>query len=472
MKDIKTKDTSNIFIKTLDKSLIVADKAKDSLVVTKEKINNINNTTSQTEYGSEKIKQATRETAIVTKKIAKREIKKTPERTIKAAKRTKKAAQKGIKTAKKVAETSAKVAKKTAQVTKHAVKATAKAVKVAIKATIAAIKAIIAGTKALISAIAAGGWVAVVIIVLICVIGLICASTFGIFFSNETGSKSMTDVIRETNSEVYRKIEDIKKKNTYDEVDIESTYSNWNEVIAIYSVKYSEDGKYNITIIDEGNENKVKKTFWDFNEIQSSITEEKNSEDEIKKVLKIKIVSKSKEDIMNKYNFNDSKKNEVNELLSKQYDSLWRNLIYGSLEGNKQIVEIAKQQVGNIGGEPYWRWYGFDHRIEWCAVFVSWAANQAGLLDDKIPKFSGVANGIEWFKARGEWQEKGYIPRPGDIIFFDWEVDGKPNHVGIVEKVENGKIYTVEGNSTDDGCREKEYSINSNVIFGFGLPAY
>lgn len=175
---------------------------------------------------------------------------------------------------------------------------------------------------------------------------------------------------------------------------------------------------------------------------------------------------------MKNLGFSQAEIASVNELLSDEYDSLWRNLIYGSLNGNKQIVEIAKQQVGNVGGEPYWRWYGFDHRIEWCAVFVSWAANQAGVLNDKIPKFAGVATGIEWFKSRGQWQGKGYSPRPGDIIFFDWEVDGKPNHVGIVEKTEGGYIYTVEGNSTDDGCRAKKYSINSNVIYGFGLPDY
>lgn len=105
---------------------------------------------------------------------------------------------------------------------------------------------------------------------------------------------------------------------------------------------------------------------------------------------------------MKEQRFNEKDIENVNQLLSKEYDSLWRNLIYGSLSGNKQIVEIAKQQIGNVGGEPYWRWYGFDHRIEWCAVFVSWAANQAGLLNDKIPKFSGVSNGIEWFKAKGE----------------------------------------------------------------------
>ena len=472
MKDIKTRNAADKTIKTLDKSLIVADKTKESLVITKEKVNSINNKDSEIQYASNKITRGSDKTIRTSAKVAKREIKKAPERIRKTAKNTAKATKKGIKTAKKVAEASAKVAKKTAQATKHAVKATVKATKVAIKATIAAIKAMIAGIKALVAAIAAGGWVAVVIIVLICLIGLLCASIFGVFFSNETGSKPMTDVIRETNSQVYKEIENVKNITDYDELEIESTYSNWNEIIAVYSVEYSENGKYNISVIDEKNEKYIKEMFWDFNSIKYS-TEKVTTEDgKYKTILKIKITSKSKEEVMKNLGFSQTEIASVNELLSDEYESLWRNLIYGSLNGNKQIVEIAKQQVGNVGGEPYWRWYGFDHRIEWCAVFVSWAANQAGVLNDKIPKFAGVATGIEWFKSRGQWQERGYSPRPGDIIFFDWEVDGKPNHVGIVEKIENGYIYTIEGNSTDDGCRAKKYSIKSNVIYGFGLPAY
>ena len=472
MKDIKTKEKNNTLIKTLNKSLILTDKTKDTLVITKEKINDIPNKETQTEYGSQKIIKSTEQSARIATKIAEKGIKKAPENTIKTAKNTKKMASKSIKTVKKISKAAVKTTEKAIKTTKETVKTTVKATKVTIKATIAAIKAMIAGTKALIAAIAAGGWIAIMVIIIICLIGLICASIFGVFFSNETDSKSMTTVIGETNSEVYNKIEDIKVKNKYDEVDIESTYSNWNEVIAIYAVKYSEDDKYNITIIDEDNEQKIKNIFWDFNEIQYSTKTEEISEEETKTILSIKIISKTKEDLMKKYNFKEEAINQVNELLSKKYDTLWKNLIYGSLEGNHQIVEIAKQQIGNVGGEPYWRWYGFNERVEWCAVFVSWAANQVGLLNDKIPKFSGVNNGIEWFKARGEWQNKGYSPRPGDIIFFDWEQDGKPNHVGIVEKTEKGYIYTIEGNSTDDGCRAKKYSVNSDVIYGFGIPKY
>ena len=157
----------------------------------------------------------------------------------------------------------------------------------------------------------------------------------------------------------------------------------------------------------------------------------------------------------------------------QEYASLWSSVIFGTSVGSPNNVQIALSQVGNVGGQPYWSWYGFNSRVEWCACFVSWVANQAGYIDTNVvPKFAGCANGVNWFKAVGQWKEKGFTPNPGDIIFFDWEADGGVDHVGIVEKVENGKIYTVEGNSTDDMCRQKEYEINSQVIFGFGTPAY
>ena len=177
--------------------------------------------------------------------------------------------------------------------------------------------------------------------------------------------------------------------------------------------------------------------------------------------------------MITQYYFTPIQKQQLNELLSEEYASLWSSVIFGTSVGSPDIVQIALSQVGNVGGQPYWSWYGFTSRVEWCACFVSWVADQAGYIETNVvPKFSGVIQGINWFKAVGQWKEAGFVPNPGDIIFFDWENDGSADHVGIVEKVENNTVYTVEGNSNGDTCRQKEYSINSNVIFGYGTPAY
>lgn len=140
--------------------------------------------------------------------------------------------------------------------------------------------------------------------------------------------------------------------------------------------------------------------------------------------------------------------------------------------GNQAIVEVALTQLGNEGGQPYWSWYGFDGRVEWCACFVSWCADQCGYLDSGIvPKFAGCVDGANWFKGNGQWQDRNYEPTAGTIIFFDWENDGETDHVGIVEKCENGVVYTVEGNS-GDACRQNQYSVGSSSIYGYGIPAY
>lgn len=134
---------------------------------------------------------------------------------------------------------------------------------------------------------------------------------------------------------------------------------------------------------------------------------------------------------------------------------------------NASIVTIAKTQVGNVGGEVYWKWYGYDSRVEWCACFVSWCAEQSRQLDVSIPKFSAVKDGIAWYKEKGLWKDRNYSPNVGDLIFFDWENDGIPDHVGIVERIENNRVFTIEGNSNDI-CKEKGYQKNSKAIYGYG----
>ena len=142
-------------------------------------------------------------------------------------------------------------------------------------------------------------------------------------------------------------------------------------------------------------------------------------------------------------------------------------VINGTRPGNPQLVELAKSQVGNVGGYPYWSWYGFDSRVEWCACFVSWCYNQAGKSE---PRFAGCEwQGVPWFQSHGQWGARGYENiAPGDAIFFDWDLDGTADHVGIVIGTDGSRVYTVEGNS-GDACKIKSYDLNYQSIKGYGL---
>lgn len=140
--------------------------------------------------------------------------------------------------------------------------------------------------------------------------------------------------------------------------------------------------------------------------------------------------------------------------------------------GGSDIVTIAKSQVGNIGGETYWKWYGFSSRVEWCACFVSWCANEAGLIEQGlVPKFSYCPDGIKWFRENGRWLDRRSMPQAGYIVFFDWNLDGTADHVGIVEKVEGNVIYTIEGNVNNE-CINKSYPLNLDISYIMGYSFY
>lgn len=141
--------------------------------------------------------------------------------------------------------------------------------------------------------------------------------------------------------------------------------------------------------------------------------------------------------------------------------------VNGTRPGNQAVVDIAKSQVGNVGGQPYWSWYGFTSRVEWCACFVSWCYGQMGLTE---PRFSGCqSQGIPWFQSHGQWGGRDYANiAPGDAIFFDWDLDGSADHVGIVVGTDGSRVYTVEGNS-GDACKIKSYSLDYQCIKGYGL---
>ena len=143
--------------------------------------------------------------------------------------------------------------------------------------------------------------------------------------------------------------------------------------------------------------------------------------------------------------------------------------LFAGLFGSQQIVSVAMGQIGNSGGQKFWSWYGFDSHVEWCACFVSWCADQSGLIESgKVPKFSLCSSGVTWFQGKNKWQSGGTTPSAGMIIFFDWDHDGNSDHVGIVEKCEGGRVYTVEGNSSDQ-VRQRNYAVDYASIMGYGV---
>ena len=500
MSKIKTKEIIKGTIKQLDKSVIVVERTKDNLVNIKEKVNSSYSTDDEVnEYASKKIQftsnrvmdetvytfntkgkegiTTTKNNVIKTKnqlKTIKTKIKRNKEikvarKNIKTGKVALQKSNQFVKNTKKIATKSLKATKTSQRVAKN----TVRGVKQAVKITISAVKGIIAGTKALITALIAGGWVAVVVILIICLVALLCSSIYGVFFSNEeVGSDyKLNEVVKELNEELDDKILSIKNDNSYNDYKITSTRAEWKEILAIYVVYYSSNNDSDVLILTEEKKEKIKEVFWDMTSISSDIKVEE-VDGTIQNILYIDIKGKTTEEIMEEYNFTEEQKEQVKDLLDSGYNNLWVSVIYGT-DSSSSMTNIALAQVGNVGGEPYWTWYGFNSRVEWCAVFVSWVANELGYIDAGIiPKFVACINGVNWFKDRGLWQEGNYTPKESDIIFFDWEDDGSVDHVGIVIKVENNKVYTVEGNSTDDTCRQLEYSINNKVIYGYGTPVY
>lgn len=425
---------------------------------------------------------------------------KTTQKTIKTAEQTArttiKTTQAAAKTAQRTAQATAKAAKAAAQAARATAKAIATGVKAAVKATIAAVKAIIAATKALVAAIAAGGWVAVVVIIVICLIGLIVGSCFGIFFSNEdSGSgQTMQAVVQEINTDYQTQIDTIKANISYDVLEMSGSRAVWPEVLAVYAVKTTTDpnNAQEVATMDDSKKAILKDIFWQMNEISSRIetkTEEVITETDdghgniveststvTRTYLYITVSHKTAEEMADQYNFSADQRKQLAELLADENRSMWSAVLYGIGTGDGEIVTVALSQIGNVGGQPYWSWYGFDGRVEWCACFVSWCANECGYIDSGvIPKFAGCANGVQWFKDRGQWQDGSFKPSAGQIIFFDWDnkgssgpQDGQSDHVGIVEKCGNGIVYTIEGNS-GDSCRQNQYPVGYYEILGYGI---
>ena len=444
------------------------------------------------QQGKKTIKTTARNAEKTVKTTAKGTVKAT-EKGVKTAKATSKTAikttEQTAKAAQKTAKASVKAAQRTAQTAKATAKATAEATKATVRATIAAVKAIIAGTKALISALIAGGWIAVVIILIVVLLG--CAVSL---FGGGSDSTSYTPVSAEV--EAYTPL--IQK--------YAKQYGIPEYVELIKAVMMQESGgKGNDPMqAAEGSFNKkyphqpngIKDPEYSIEcgvqELKAALTSA-----EVESPIDMERIKLA----LQGYNFGNgyiswaktnyggySYANAV-EFSAMQAARLgWEK--YGDTQypahvlryypygraftsgGNQAIVEVALTQLGNEGGQPYWSWYGFGGRVEWCACFASWCADQCGYLESGIiPKFSLCSDGVNWFKGKGQWQDKNYEPQAGDLIFFDWGSNGSIDHVGIVEKCENGMVYTVEGNS-GDACKQQSYPVGSGSIYGYGCPAY
>lgn len=416
---------------------------------------------------------------------------KTAKQTVRTSKQTAKAtiktSKEAAKAAQKTAKATAKAAKKAAQAARAAAKAAAKAAKVAAKILIKIVQAIIAAVKSLITAIAAGGWVAVIVIVVIMLIALILCSIFGIFYSGEDSGTGMTmrTAVSDINNEFNQKIDDIKSSNTYDVLDMSGAKAEWKEVLAVYAVKMNMDldNPQEVMTMDESKKQKLRDIFWDMNEISQNITTQTTKTTSgsgtsatetttTTKTLHITVTHKTADDMASQYHFSQEQIDSMHELLDAKYNSLWSSVLHGIVSSNSDIVAVAQEQIGNVGGQPYWSWYGFGSRVEWCCCFVSWCANECGYIDaGVIPKYSVVDDGVNWFKSKGQWIDGSAEPLPGMIIFFDWEydgLDGSGDHTGIVEKVEGGRVYTIEGNASDK-CQELSYSVGYREILGYGF---
>lgn len=441
--------------------------------------------------GRKNIKQAS-STAKGTIKTTSKSIK-TAEKTAKASIKT---SQQAAKAAQRTAQATARAARAAAHAARIAARTAVVAAKAAVKATVAAVKAIIAATKALIAAIAAGGWIAVLVIIVICLIGMIIGSCFGIFFSGEDSGSGYTvqNVVQEINDDYQQQIDTTKANLSHDVLEMSGSRAVWPEVLAVYAVKTTTDpdNPQEVATIDDSKKAILTDIFWEMNQISSRtetrtetvITETDDGHGNIVETettvtqtyLYITVSHKTAEEMAEQYGFAKEQKEQLAELLAEENRSLWSAVLYGIYTEDGAIVSVALSQVGNVGGEPYWSWYGFSGRVEWCACFVSWCANECGYIDTGvIPKYAGCVNGVQWFKDRGQWMDGSAEPAPGMIIFFDWDdengQDGLSDHTGIVEKVENGRVYTIEGNS-GDSVRQNSYPVGHYEVLGYGCPDF
>lgn len=444
-----------------------------------------------------------------TSDIRNRKVIKTNTRTIRKADTSISTAQKSAVEATKLAQKNATKAAKQTVIASQKIASAKKTERLA-KKTSDWVKKIVKEIKkaieSLLRILSGASVVLLLILILASLIAALVASAFGIFFAgDESGedTRSLQEVILEINAEYLATIDNIENTVTHDEVTKEGYSAAWPDVLSVYAVYVTTkaDGKMDVVHLTDDHVKILKEIFWqmttvtyttevvtetslvpDLDEDGNQKKDEKGNpiykeETTSKTILHITINHLTAAEEAAKLSYNTEQMAQLNELLDTRYASLWAELLRGIGLGSSELVNLALSQLGNKGGEKFWRWAGLDTRCEWCALFVSWCGDQTGLMAaGQIPYFSFVSDGVSFYKNKGKWIDGSEVNssncekliQPGMIIFFDWEPDGKPNHVGIVTKVSNGYIYTVEGNK-GDAVAEGSYSANSSSLYGFGF---
>ena len=450
-----------------------------------------NKTIKAVEQTEKTIKQSARSAGKKTIKAAGKGTAKAAQRSVKTTKTAIKTTQQAAKAAQKTAQATVKASQKAAQAAKATAKAAVAGVKAAVKATIAAVKAIIAATKALVTAIAAGGWVAVMMILVVVLLG--CA--LALFGGNSGGDYQAVSAEVEAYTPYIRQYAEEYGIGEYVElikaVMMQESGGKGTDPMQCSECGYNTTGGY---IQDP-----ILSINWGIHTLADSMNlagvESPIDMEHIRLALQgynygpgyiyWAIRRYGGYDVTNALEFSENMKAQLGTSVYGDPQYVYHVLRYYPYGralnriGDQTIVEVAASQLGNVGGEPYWSWYGFESRVSWCACFVSWCADQCGYIDAGIiPKFSGCVTGVNWFRGQNRWLDGSVEPNPGMIIFFDWDnkggsgpQDGLADHVGIVQRVENGIVYTIEGNS-GDSCRQNQYPVGHYEILGYGVIAY
>ena len=307
-----------------------------------------------------------------------------------------------IKASKQSTKDTAKAINKSSQIAKETAKQSAKGAKKAARATKRTIKSMIESTKALVNAIIAGGWVSVVVIILICLVAALCSSFYGIFFSSETSQSGMniTSAIQQINNEFDDKIDKIKSSGSFDGVEVIGSRSNWKDILSIYAVKTTtdENNPMEVATVDENKKAILSSIFWDMNNISKSVetrteTVTKESTDKQgnkvettkqveKKYLVITLSGKTAENMSVSYSFNDTQKKYLAELMSDKNNKLWASLIYniGGVSGGSGIdikdLDFSNETVNDtqkkiVAVATNSAKYGISARSGYCQAWVA-----------------------------------------------------------------------------------------------------